>query len=231
MGDGTLGSLGPNGKEVWWWERVEGAWVRSGPCPRRGMEGVGGTRALWGSLTAPPQGPAPPEFPGARPGAGDVDQAHLAGFPSPRTHGQADGAAVSGYLLRGETEARGHHSTSSNTNIPSILPTTTTSPTRHPPWDTVGVFLDPGDLPESPLLLPQHVGLHLQHHAALDHRGALPAAPGCHPLSPPGVPGPGRALGGADAEGSRAHHRPGDPAQGGDAGAGMGAGGSVCGSC
>ncbi|XP_021234322.1 transmembrane protein 161A isoform X3 [Numida meleagris] len=99
----------------------------------------------------PDSGSAPREFPGSGTGGGAVDQAHLAGLPAARAHGQTDGA-------------------------------------------------DP-------------VGLGLQHGAALGRGGAVRAAPGGHPPPPAGLPGPGRALGAADAEGSGTHRRRGDPAQ------------------
>lgn len=69
--------------------------------------------------------------------------------------------------------------------------------------------------PQQPRPPPaQPVGLGLQHGAALGRGGAVRAAPGGHPSPPAGLPGPGRALGAADAEGSGTHRRRGDPAQG-----------------
>lgn len=62
-------------------------------------------------MTAPLQGPAPREFPGACPRGGDVDQAYLAGIPAPRTHGQADGADVSVRLCPSILAPRGNRGT------------------------------------------------------------------------------------------------------------------------
>lgn len=160
--------------------------------------------SLRGSLLVLPQGPAPHEFPGACHRGGDVDQAHLQGFPAPRAHGQADSAAVSGTrrhpMPQGPpSEGKLRHGA---LQLPSSLACV---------W---GGFWTAGAFSCSPLLSLQHVGLCLQHRAPLDHHRPLPAAPGRHPPPPPGLPGPGRALGGADEEGSGAHRRRGDPAQG-----------------